>query len=133
MNGYDTITNCYSTLRYTALYTVLLIPTDFTQQYYRLDVQLSKLHVSTFMAIIRLTKDWYQGIKKVAAPMGSHGLQCLCIYFAVPMGSHGLQCLCIYFAVPIGSHGLHCILKTMQTMGSHRYSEVDAETMQEIP
>ena len=117
MNGYDTITNCYSTLRYTALYTVLLIPTDFTQQYYRLDVQLSKLHVSTFMAIIRLTKDWYQGIKKVAAPMGSHGLQCLCIYFAVPMGSHGL----------------HCILKTMQTMGSHRYSEVDAETMQEIP
>jgi len=49
--------------------------------YYRLDVQLSKLHVSAFMAIIRLTKDWYQGTKqRVAVPMGSHGLHCLCIY-----------------------------------------------------
>jgi len=38
----------------------LLIPTVFTQQYYRLNIQLSKLHVSAFMAIIGLTKDWYQ-------------------------------------------------------------------------
>jgi len=42
------------------IYQVLLIPTVFTQQYFRLDVQLSKLHVSAFMAIIRLTKDCYQ-------------------------------------------------------------------------
>ena len=63
---------------------VLLIPIVFTQQYYRLDVSLIKLHVSTFVAIIRLTRDLYQlrykGGGGVAVPMGSHGLHCLCIY-----------------------------------------------------
>ena len=44
----------------TSMYKILLIPTVFTQQYYRLDVQLSKLRVSAFMAIMRLTKDAYQ-------------------------------------------------------------------------
>jgi len=36
------------------IYQILLIPTVFIQQYYWLDVQLSKLHVSAFVAIIRL-------------------------------------------------------------------------------
>ena len=35
------------------IYQVLLIPAVFTQKYYRLDVQLSKLHVSAFMAMSR--------------------------------------------------------------------------------